>query len=144
MPEKNNLKGLLPYQEEDHYTFYGREKEVENLLQIIQKNKLITLTGVSGSGKTSLINAGLIPRLKKGFLGQAGKEWSICKFRPGVNPIENMIAALTNSGILKKDYRANTEDFANYKKIIEDDKNLSLSKIYRDSEIYNQRNLLIV
>ena len=144
MPEKNNLKGLLPYQEEDHQTFYGREKEVENLLQIIQKNKLITLTGVSGSGKTSLINAGLIPRLKKGFLGQAGKEWSICKFRPGVNPIENMIAALTNSGILKKDYRANTEDFANYKKIIEDDKNLSLSKIYRDSEIYNQRNLLIV
>ena len=144
MPEKNNLKGLLPYQEEDHLTFYGREKEVENLLQIIQKNKLITLTGVSGSGKTSLINAGLIPRLKKGFLGQAGKEWSICKFRPGVNPIENMIAALTNSGILKKDYRANTEDFANYKKIIEDDKNLSLSKIYRDSEIYNQRNLLIV
>ena len=144
MPEKNNLKGLLPYQEEDHFSFYGREKEVENLLQIIQKNKLITLTGVSGSGKTSLINAGLIPRLKKGFLGQAGKEWSICKFRPGVNPIENMIAALTNSGILKKDYRANTEDFANYKKIIEDDKNLSLSKIYRDSEIYNQRNLLIV
>ena len=37
MPEKNNLKGLLPYQEEDHQTFYGREKEVENLLQIIQK-----------------------------------------------------------------------------------------------------------
>ena len=144
MPEKNNLKGLLPYQEEDHFSFYGREKEVENLLQIIQKNKLITLTGVSGSGKTSLINAGLIPRLKKGFLGQAGKEWSICKFRPGVNPIENMIAALTNSGVLKKDYRSNTEDFANYKKIIEDDKNLSLSKIYKDSEIYNKRNLLII
>jgi len=144
MLEKNNLKGLLPYQEEDHFSFYGREKEVENLLQIIQKNKLITLTGVSGSGKTSLINAGLIPRLKKGFLGQAGKEWSICKFRPGVNPIENMIAALTNSGVLKKDYRSNTEDFANYKKIIENDKNLSLSKIYKDSEIYNKRNLLIV
>ena len=144
MPEKNTLKGLLPYQEEDHFSFYGREKEVENLLQIIQKNKLITLTGVSGSGKTSLINAGLIPRLKKGFLGQAGKEWSICKFRPGANPIENMIAALTNSGVLKKDYRSNTEDFANYKKIIEDDKNLSLSKIYKDSEIYNKRNLLIV
>ena len=144
MPEKNNLKGLLPYQEEDYFSFYGREKEIENLLQIIQKNKLITLTGVSGSGKTSLINAGLIPRLKKGFLGQSGKEWSICKFRPGVNPIENMIAALTNSGVLKKDYRSNTEDFANYKKIIENDKNLSLSKIYKDSEIYDKRNLLIV
>ena len=96
MSEKSNLKGLLPYKEEDHASFYGREKEVENLLQIIQKNKLITLTGASGSGKTSLVNAGLIPRLKKGFLGQAGNEWAICKFRPGVNPIENMISALTN------------------------------------------------
>ena len=144
MSEKSNLKGLLPYQEEDHPFFYGREKEVENLLQIIQKNKLITLTGVSGSGKTSLVNAGLIPRLKKGFLGQAGKEWSICKFRPGVNPVENMVAALTNSGVFKKDHRSNTEDFSNYKRIIEEDKNLSLSKIYLDSEIYNQRNLLIV
>ena len=144
MSEKSNLKGLLPYQEEDHASFYGREKEVENLLQIIQKNKLITLTGASGSGKTSLVNAGLIPRLKKGFLGQAGNEWAICKFRPGVNPIENMISALTNSGVFKKDRRANTEDFSDYKKIIEEDKSLSLSKIYRDSEIYNQRNLLII
>ena len=144
MSKKSNLKGLLPYQEEDHASFYGREKEVENLLQIIQKNKLITLTGASGSGKTSLVNAGLIPRLKKGFLGQAGNEWAICKFRPGVNPIENMISALTNSGVFKKDRRANTEDFSNYKKIIEEDKSLSLSKIYRDSEIYNQRNLLII
>ena len=86
----------------------------------------------------------MIPRLKKGFLGQAGNEWAICKFRPGVNPIENMISALTNSGVFKKDRRANTEDFSNYKKIIEEDKSLSLSKIYRDSEIYNQRNLLII
>lgn len=144
MPGKSNFKGLLPYQEDDNSCFYGREKEVENLLQIIQKNKLITLTGASGSGKTSLVNAGLIPRLKKGFLGQAGKEWSICKFRPGVNPIENMIAAITNSGVFKKDHRSNTEDFSNYKKIIEENKNLSLSKIYRDSEIFNQRNLLII
>ena len=99
MNHKSSLKGLLPYQEEDQSFFFGREKEVENLLQIIQKNKLITLTGASGSGKTSLVNAGLIPRLKKGFLGQAGKEWSVCSFRPGVNPIENMIAALTNSAV---------------------------------------------
>jgi len=57
MNHKSSLKGLLPYQEEDQSFFFGREKEVENLLQIIQKNKLITLTGASGSGKTSLVNA---------------------------------------------------------------------------------------
>lgn len=51
MNHKSRLKGLLPYKEEDQSFFFGREKEVENLLQIIQKNKLITLTGASGSGK---------------------------------------------------------------------------------------------
>jgi len=39
MNEQKKLKGLLPYQEEDNSFLYGREKEVENLLQIIQKNK---------------------------------------------------------------------------------------------------------
>lgn len=90
MLEKKSLVGLVPYQEKDSSVFFGREKEVENLLQIIQKNKLITLTGPSGSGKSSLINAGLLPRLRKGFLGQSGKEWSICKFRPGVSPPHNL------------------------------------------------------
>ncbi|MGB1019683.1 MAG: hypothetical protein ACPGVF_01120 [Flavobacteriaceae bacterium] len=144
MAKKNGLVGLVPYQEEDQFVFFGREKEVENLLQIIQKNKLITLTGPSGSGKSSLINAGLIPRLKKGFLGQSGKEWAICRFRPGVSPIDNMIGALTTSGVFNKDRRSNTEDFLTYKKIIEEDRALSLSKIYSQSEINNNQNLLII
>ena len=82
MSQNSKLVGLVPYQEKNNSVFFGREKEVENLLQIIQKNKIITLTGPSGSGKTSLVNAGLIPRLRKGFLGQSGKDWAICKFRP--------------------------------------------------------------
>ena len=144
MSEKNSLIGLVPYQEKDSSVFFGREKEIENLLQVIQKNKLITLTGPTGSGKSSLINAGLIPRLKKGFLGQSGKEWAICRFRPGVSAIDNMIGALTSSGVFNKDRRSNTDDFLNYKKIIEEDRALSLSKIYKYSEIYNNQNLLII
>ena len=144
MSQNSKLVGLVPYQEKNNSVFFGREKEVENLLQIIQKNKLITLTGPSGSGKTSLINAGLIPRLRKGFLGQSGKDWAICKFRPGVSPIDNMIGALTTSGVFNIDLRSNTEDFLNYKKIIDQDQSLSLSKIYSNSEINEKKNLLIV
>ena len=141
---KKTLVGLVSYKEDDNSIFFGREKEVENLLQVIQNNKLIALTGPSGSGKTSLINAGLIPRLKKGFLAQSGKEWAICQFRPGVNPIENLIFSLTNSGVLNKDLKSSTEDFSNYRKIIDQDNILSLSKIYKDSEINNKKNLLII
>jgi hypothetical protein len=55
-----------------------------------------------------------------------------------------MIGALTTSGVFNKDRRSNTEDFLNYKKIIEEDRALSLSKIYTNSEIYNNQNLLII
>ena len=78
----NPFVGLKPYSEKNKDFYFGREQEVENLLQILQKNKLLTLSGNSGGGKTSLINASLIPRLKNGFIGQAGKEWSIAYLRP--------------------------------------------------------------
>ena len=74
----NNLNpfvGLKPYSKNTSNSYFGREQDVENLLQILQKNKLLTLNGVSGSGKTSLINSGLIPRLQNGFIGQAQEEF---------------------------------------------------------------------
>ena len=46
MSEKKSLIGLVPYQEKDSSVFFGREKEVENLLQIIQKNKWIQMTKI--------------------------------------------------------------------------------------------------
>ena len=112
--EREKLVGLRPYQKEDADFFYGREKEVEGLLQILQKDKLVTLIGSPGTGKSSLINAGLIPRLEKGFLAQAGKQWAVCKFRPGISPIENLAYSLTSAGSLTLDGKANTEDFSDY------------------------------
>ena len=123
---------------------FDSELVLKDLSLAVPEHTATVLIGASGSGKSSLINAGLIPRLRKGFLGQAGKEWAICQFRPGVNPIENMVSALTNSGVLNKNMKANTEDFSNYKKIIEEDNILSLSKIYKDSEINKKKNLLII
>ena len=94
--EIKKLVGLRPYKKEEADIFYGREKEVEGLLQILQKDKLVMLIGAPGTGKSSLINAGLIPRLEKGFLAQAGKQWAVCKFRPGISPIENLAYSLTS------------------------------------------------
>ena len=58
--EKEKLVGLRPYIKEEADIFYGRKKEVEGLLQILQKDKLVTIIGAPGTGKSSLINAGLI------------------------------------------------------------------------------------
>jgi energy-coupling factor transporter ATP-binding protein EcfA2 len=143
----NNLNpfvGLKPYTKETSNFYFGREQEVENLLGVLQKNKLVTLSGASGTGKTSLINAGLIPRLKKGFVGQAGKDWSITSFRPGIEPLLNLSHALTASTVLKVDLKSNTTDRKYYSEIISNFGSLGIVEVYKRSEIFGKKNLLII
>ena len=67
--KRNPWLGLSSYQVEDAALFFGRGKEVEFLDAAIRKNYSTIIYGKSGMGKTSLINAGLIPSLRReGFL----------------------------------------------------------------------------
>ncbi len=140
----NPFVGLKPYAENQNNSYFGREQEVENVLDILQKNKFVTFSGASGSGKTSLINAGLIPRLKKGFVGQAGKDWAIASFRPGIDPLVNLSYALTAREVLKDDLKSNTTDRKYYSEIISNFGSLGIVEIYKRSEIFGKKNLLII
>jgi WD40 repeat protein/energy-coupling factor transporter ATP-binding protein EcfA2 len=55
--------GLASFTAETSKNFYGRKKLVESLLQELEKDNLIFLLGASGSGKSSLVKAGMIPKL---------------------------------------------------------------------------------
>ena len=140
----NPFVGLQTYSRKNSADFFGREQEVENLLQILQKNKLLTLSGDAGSGKTSLINASLIPRLQNGFVGQAGKDWSIAYFRPSSNPLSNLAHSLTKNGVLNITSKPKTTDYKHYSKIIKEFEAVGLVEIYKQSEIYDKKNLLII
>jgi len=56
--------GLLPYREEHREFFFGRDREVEEILARIRSNRLTILYGQSGLGKSSLLAAGVVPRLR--------------------------------------------------------------------------------
>lgn len=58
--------GLDFFQEKDHHKFYGREDIVNTLRLQLETNKFLAVLGSSGSGKSSLVNAGLIPFMKQG------------------------------------------------------------------------------
>lgn len=65
------FRGLLPFQEADRSLFYGRETEAAALFEMVRHSdfRFGVLFGESGSGKTSLLRAGLIPRLwEEGFV----------------------------------------------------------------------------
>tara|TARA_R110001583_G_scaffold192906_1_gene360132 strand:- start:4029 stop:8450 length:4422 start_codon:yes stop_codon:yes gene_type:complete len=57
--------GLFSYRERDKENFYGRSEEINILLRMVRRETLTTLFGRSGTGKTSLLNAGLFPKIRE-------------------------------------------------------------------------------
>ena len=78
-------RGLLPFREEDAGLFFGRE---EAILGKLREYNLVTLVGRSGSGKSSVVFAGLIPALRR---RADGRTWSILSLRPGPEPLHALV-----------------------------------------------------
>ena len=81
-------RSLEAFREEDAPFFNGRESITEQLVLTVKKKPLVSVIGTSGSGKSSVVFAGLIPRLRGGMAVQ------IAAFRPGQNPLEALATAL--------------------------------------------------
>jgi branched-chain amino acid transport system substrate-binding protein len=63
--ENNPYRGLMPYEEEHSDLFFGRDKTIKDLYKKVNQNTLTVVTGAPGTGKSSLVNAGLIPNWRK-------------------------------------------------------------------------------
>ena len=79
---------MLAFQEKDAKFFFGRETFVDGLVRVVQQQPLVAVIGSSGSGKSSVVLAGLIPKLQ-----EAGC-WLIGSFRPNKQPFYELAAAL--------------------------------------------------
>jgi WD40 repeat protein/DNA-binding SARP family transcriptional activator len=80
------FKGLAPYERADTTFFFGRERIVEELVALARDTQLIALVGASGSGKSSLLRAGLLPAL--------AADWRGVVMRPGAAPLPALERAL--------------------------------------------------
>jgi WD40 repeat protein/serine/threonine protein kinase/two-component SAPR family response regulator len=95
----NPYKGLRAFQEADAADFFGRETLVQQLLDRLEapsngrQSRFLALVGPSGSGKSSVIKAGLIPALRQGALPGTDK-WFIAEMVPGSRPFEELELAL--------------------------------------------------
>ena len=95
----NPYPGLRPFEAEEAHLFFGRDEQSDELLRRLRLNRFLTVVGTSGSGKSSLVRAGLLPSLYGGFMAQAGSAWRIAKLRPGNDPVGNLAKALNESEI---------------------------------------------
>jgi WD40 repeat protein len=81
-------RGLARFEPGDAKYFFGRESFVEKLVKATQNHNFVPLVGASGSGKSSVVFAGLVPKLL-----QAG-HWQFTYFRPGADPFYALAEAL--------------------------------------------------
>jgi WD40 repeat protein/uncharacterized caspase-like protein len=94
--------GLRAFREEQAEYFYGREALTHKLLRQISHNSTLALVGASGSGKSSVVQAGLIAQLHQGKQIPGSKEWWLGCFRPGAKPLEALARKLVDAHIEKE------------------------------------------
>lgn len=135
--------GCRSFYESEHSSFFGRIKQVDDVLLLLHKHKFIALTGQIGSGKSSFLQSGLIPALRKGHNGLAGKEWAICNTRPGLAPIKNLAYALSENNLLNPSIKSTPEQRLWIEKSLKEGIS-GLESIYRRSEIFGKKNLIII
>ena len=95
---RNPYKGLEPFAEADAADFYGRDDVVDSLLGAVASRGLLAVVGASGSGKSSVVRAGLVPALRDGSI-PGSEEWFIVTMVPGTDPFEEFHIGLRDAAV---------------------------------------------
>ncbi|HEY7337574.1 MAG TPA: tetratricopeptide repeat protein [Bryobacteraceae bacterium] len=142
-PSFNPFPGLRPFEEDEDHLFFGREKQIDELLARLRTTRFVAVVGTSGSGKSSLVRSGLIPSLYSGFMAGAGSAWRVAVFRPGGDPISQMAAALSSPNLLGR-----TGELADVSRVLIESTlrrgTLGLVEAVREARVPPGENVLIV
>jgi tetratricopeptide (TPR) repeat protein len=93
--------GLRPFDEKDSPYFFGREEQIFALYSLLELNQFVAVVGSSGSGKSSLVRAGLLPLLRRGTAEvekdddpEPGLNWKCVTMQPGDAPLRRLAEGL--------------------------------------------------
>ena len=136
----NPFPGLRPFQIEEKYLFFGREEQTSELLTRLRKTRFLAVVGVSGSGKSSLVRAGLLPELHGGTMATAGSSWEVAVMRPGGDPLTNLAEALIEADI----HDADEEHIASHVRSSLARSGMGLVEAIKQGDLPENTNLLLV
>jgi len=87
-------RGLKKFESNNKDLFFGRDRTIANLIEVISQTNFILLLGASGSGKSSLVRAGIIPQIAE----RLGSKFRDFTFTPDRNPFESLRISLISKG----------------------------------------------
>ena len=103
IPSRSPYKGLESFDEDDQLLFYGRDDAIKELRAKTEHNRLVVVSGASGTGKSSVIKAGLLPVLRaEGFR-------ILEVMRPGRHPLAKLDMLLEEAGTVAADVSGQTD-----------------------------------
>ena len=91
----NPFPGIRSYESYEDELFFGRESQVQELIEKLSTTRFLAIVGSSGCGKSSLVKAGLAPALIKKKNKLFSADWKLHVFRPADDPIGNLAQSLT-------------------------------------------------
>ncbi len=141
---KNPFPGLRPFQKGEEHLFFGRERQVDTMVDKLAATRFLAVVGTSGSGKSSLVNCGLRPALHRGLMARAGTAWRVAQFRPGGNPLRSLAAALATPGGLFGSYRPEGVDLEDIVEATLRMGSVGLAQVYEQATTGEPTNLLVV
>lgn len=93
LPDGNPYRGLVPFEAEHRALFFGRGSDIRAVLERLRADPFVLVTGDSGTGKSSLCRAGVLPELADGAFGD-GLAWTSVQLVPGQRPVSALASLL--------------------------------------------------
>lgn len=96
---RNPFPGLRSFKYEESHLYFGRENQIEIVLNKLIQHRFVAVVGTSGIGKSSFLYCGLFPTLFGDYHTEYSNKWEVCTFRPGESPIKNLAQSITNEAV---------------------------------------------
>ncbi|WP_448266829.1 nSTAND1 domain-containing NTPase [Nostoc sp. DSM 114159] len=118
--QENPYRGLYAFESEQAQYFCGRDEAVRTLISRLAESRFLAVIGYSGSGKSSLIKAGLLPQLGGDRL-PGSSQWEIVSFTPGEHPLGKLVDILTRQQQQNKPHLLFIDQFEEVFTLCQDD-----------------------